>query len=110
MLCLFLAVVCLWKEMWNCPCSTDVFAQFAEDFDDKDSALSFKMLSEVACKEGITIVGGSIPEWSGGELYNTCCVFAPNGELLAKHRKVRIYICVSGLKITEKNRELEMKT
>lgn len=100
----------MWKEIWNCPNSTDFVAQFAEDFDDLDSASSFKMLSEVACKEGITIVGGSIPERSGGDLYNTCCVFAPNGELLAKHRKVRIYICVFGLKITGKNRELEMKT
>ncbi|KAH6790082.1 Nitrilase/cyanide hydratase and apolipoprotein N-acyltransferase family protein [Perilla frutescens var. frutescens] len=78
-------------EMWNCPNSTDFFAGFAENFDDQDSALSFKMLSEVACKEGITIVGGSIPEWSGDHLYNTCCVFAPNGELLAKHRKIHLF-------------------
>ncbi|KAI3455610.1 hypothetical protein Pfo_012273 [Paulownia fortunei] len=78
-------------EMWNCPYSTDYFERFAENFDDQDSASSFKMLSEVALQEGITIVGGSIPEWSDGQLYNTCCVFAPNGELLAKHRKMHMF-------------------
>ncbi|EYU21336.1 hypothetical protein MIMGU_mgv1a019804mg, partial [Erythranthe guttata] len=82
-----------WKEMWNCPYSTDYFERFAEKFDEKDStASSLKMLSEVACEERITIVGGSIPEWSsGGKLYNTCFVFGPNGDLLAKHRKMHLF-------------------
>ena len=39
----------------------------------------------------MTLVGGSIPERSAGKLYNTCCVFGPDGKLLAKHRKVRLH-------------------
>ncbi|KAL1554921.1 Omega-amidase, chloroplastic [Salvia divinorum] len=38
----------------------------------------------------ITIVGGSIPERSGGRLYNTCCVFDTDGKLKAKHRKIHL--------------------
>ncbi|KAL7140361.1 hypothetical protein ABFS83_09G115800 [Erythranthe nasuta] len=87
------ATLVVLPEMWNCPYSTDYFERFAEKFDEKDStASSLKMLSEVACEERITIVGGSIPEWSsGGKLYNTCFVFGPNGDLLAKHRKMHLF-------------------
>lgn len=52
------------------------------------------MLSEVAPAQGITIIGGSIPERDGGRLYDTCCVFGMDGKLKAKHRKVRNYIDV----------------
>ncbi|MCD7451476.1 Carbon-nitrogen hydrolase [Datura stramonium] len=48
------------------------------------------MLSEVASSFGVTIIGGSIPENDAGQLYG--CVFGPNGELMAKHRK---YICLT---------------
>lgn len=74
--------------MWNCPYSTDYFKEFAEDFDDKDGSLSFAMLSEVALANGITIVGGSMPERRKNQLHNTCCVFGPDGNLKAKHSKV----------------------
>ncbi|KAF2325629.1 hypothetical protein GH714_031444 [Hevea brasiliensis] len=47
----------------NCPYSSDYFAKFAEDFDDEASP-SFSMLSEAASFHGITIVGGSMPEWN----------------------------------------------
>ena len=36
----------------------------------------------------MTLVGGSIPETSDGKLYNTCCIYSPDGSLLGKHRKV----------------------
>ena len=45
--------------------------------------------TDVARELGLVIVGGSIPESSGGSLFNTCCVFNTKGMLLAKHRKVR---------------------
>lgn len=31
---------------------------------------------------------GTFPERSGDKLYNTCLAYGPQGELLAKHRKV----------------------
>ena len=57
---------------------------------------------------------GSIPERDGDKLYNTCTVFNPDGELIAKYRKVchhhifkitRITHCYS---ITEKDCELHV--
>lgn len=62
---------------------------YAEDIDaGKDSSPSTAMLSEAARSLKITIVGGSIPERCGDKLYNTCCVFDTDGNLIAKHRKV----------------------
>ncbi|XWS12128.1 hypothetical protein CRYUN_Cryun37aG0063300 [Craigia yunnanensis] len=78
-------------EMWNCPYLADYFNKYAEDFDNGDSSPSFSMLSEVASCFGITIVGGSIPEWCNGRLYNTCCVFGSDGKLKAKHRKIHLF-------------------
>ncbi|XP_019251216.1 PREDICTED: omega-amidase, chloroplastic-like [Nicotiana attenuata] len=85
------ASLILLPEMWNCPYSTDMFGKFAEDFNDLDSASSFLMLSEVASALGVTIIGGSIPEKDAGQMYNTCTVFGPNGELKAKHRKIYLF-------------------
>ncbi|KAF5751241.1 omega-amidase chloroplastic-like [Tripterygium wilfordii] len=78
-------------EMWNCSYSTDCFAKYAEDFDDEIASPTFSMLSEIASCHKITIVGGSIPEWSDNRLYNTCCVFGPDGKLKAKHRKMHLF-------------------
>ncbi|KAK3030918.1 hypothetical protein RJ639_036656 [Escallonia herrerae] len=78
-------------EMWNCPYSEDYFAKLAEDFNDEDGSPSYFMLSEVASCLGITIVGGSMPELKDGRLYNTCCVFGPDGKLKAKHRKLHMF-------------------
>ncbi|CAL5443770.1 unnamed protein product [Camellia sinensis] len=86
------ATLVVLPEMWNCPYSTDYFEKFAEDFDYKDSSPSFSMLSEVALGNRITIVGGSMPERrKNGQLYNTCCVFGPDGNLKAKHSKVHLF-------------------
>lgn len=39
----------------------------------------------------VTCSSGSIPEEDGGKLYNSCTVFGPDGELILKHRKVRVH-------------------
>ncbi|XP_020091108.1 omega-amidase, chloroplastic-like isoform X2 [Ananas comosus] len=77
-------------EMWNCPLSLQNLSKYAEDIDAQDSP-SISMLSEVAACHEITIIGGSIPEKANGQLFNTCCVLGPDGQVKAKHRKVRIY-------------------
>lgn len=78
------------QEMWNCPLSLQNLSKYAEDIDAQDSP-SISMLSEVAACHEITIIGGSIPEKANGQLFNTCCVLGPDGQVKAKHRKVRIY-------------------
>ncbi|KAK9142217.1 hypothetical protein Syun_011617 [Stephania yunnanensis] len=81
------AKLVLLPEMWNCPYSDEFFSKFSEDFTDEKASPSFAMLSEVALSQGITIVGGSIPERCGNKLYNTSCIFGSDGKLIAKHRK-----------------------
>ncbi|RZC68121.1 hypothetical protein C5167_031372 [Papaver somniferum] len=78
-------------EMWNCPYANENFPIYAEDFDNREFSPSFMMLSEVACNQGVTVVGGSIPERCGDRLYNTCCVFGTNGNLIAKHSKIHLF-------------------
>ena len=75
-------------EMWNCPYSNDSFPSYAEDID-AGASPSAAALAEAARGHAVTLVGGSIPERSDGKLYNTCLVYSKEGELLAKHRKVR---------------------
>ncbi|KAF8115923.1 hypothetical protein N665_0025s0362 [Sinapis alba] len=88
------AKLVLLPEIWNTPYSKDSFRVFAEDIDacgDAAASPSTAMLSEVSKRLKITIIGGSIPEISGGRLYNTCCVFGSHGELKAKHRKIHLF-------------------
>ena len=50
------------------------------------------MLSSLAKELKVFIIGGSIPEEDGGKYFNTCTVFSPSGEMVAKHRKVTMYL------------------
>ena len=50
------------------------------------------MLSSLAKELEVFIIGGSIPEEDGGKYFNTCTVFSPSGEMVAKHRKVTMYL------------------
>ncbi|XP_027773364.1 omega-amidase, chloroplastic-like isoform X3 [Solanum pennellii] len=50
-----------------------------------------RSLIQAAAEQGVTIIGGSIPEKDAGHLYNSCPVFGPNGELKAKHRKIHLF-------------------
>lgn len=45
-------------------------------------------MSGLAKKFNIYLIGG-IVETDGGKFYNTALVFNPNGEMIARHRKVR---------------------
>lgn len=89
-------------ECWNCPYSTACFPQYAElipqsrDQIDAIISPSISMLCDQAKAHGIWLVGGSVPEksteTSGNELiYNTCVVINPDGDIVAKHRKVHLF-------------------
>jgi omega-amidase len=77
-------------EMWNCPYSNDSFPTYSEDIV-KDESPSAKVLSDLAKELGLYLIGGSIPERQGDKLYNTCLVFGPEGDVLAKYRKVHLF-------------------
>ena len=69
-------------------CTPDTLSQpYAEDIDAGTSD-SARQLADFAKNNGVTLVAGSIPEASEGNLYNTCLVFDRRGKQIAKHRKV----------------------
>ncbi len=89
-------------EMFNCPYNNDCFRSYGESFPGETTG----MLSEQARKHGMYIVGGSIPELEGGNVYNTSYIFDRKGKLIGKHRKVHLFdIDVKG-KITFKESDV----
>ncbi len=88
-------------ECWNSPYSTACFPEYAEkvpgagEVPDEKESPSYSMVCDTARETGKWIVGGSIPERdfsSGSEkLYNTCLVINPQGEVVARHRKVHLF-------------------
>ncbi|KAF0291732.1 Omega-amidase NIT2 [Amphibalanus amphitrite] len=68
--------------------ASQYFGEYAESVPDGPSC---KALSEMARDNSVHLVGGSIPERAGETLYNTATVWAPDGSLVAKHRKVHLF-------------------
>lgn len=82
------ARVVVLPEMFNCPYQTKLFPQYAESF---KSGETIAMLKEVAREKRIYLVGGSIPEREGDQVYNTSFTFGPEGNLLGRYRKVHLF-------------------
>lgn len=78
-------IICL-PELFNSPYCTDlqVLQAMAETITD---GVTFRQLSVLSKRFSVYIVGG-IVERDGHNLYNTAAVCDPNGEFIARHRKV----------------------
>jgi predicted amidohydrolase len=87
-------------EMFNCPYVARLFPRYAESYPEGPS---LQMLSRAAREEGVYLVGGSLPERDGDQVYNTSFIFAPDGRLLGKHRKMHLFDVelASGLTVKE---------
>lgn len=80
-------LVCL-PEMFACPYETSNFPRYAE----AEGGPFFRALSELAKEFGVYFSAGSVPEKDEeGRIYNTAYVFAPDGQKLAKHRKIHLF-------------------
>lgn len=75
-------------ECFNAPYDTALFRQYAEVI---PGGKTCNALSQAAKLNQMYIVGGSIPEICDEKVYNTCTVWDPNGNLIAKHRKVHLF-------------------
>lgn len=74
-------------EMFNCPYDTKVMEEYAEEFNGKTTEL----LSTLAKKLDVYIIGGSIPEKCEGKIYNTSFIFDNEGENIGRHRKIHLF-------------------
>ncbi|XP_017869471.1 PREDICTED: omega-amidase NIT2-like [Drosophila arizonae] len=76
-------------ESFNGPYSVEKFRRHAEPVPDGPTC---QALSKLASKLGIYIIGGSIIERDDSNmLYNTCTIWAPNGQLIGRHRKLHLF-------------------
>ncbi len=75
-------------EMFNCPYSNDKFIEYQES--EKDSP-TLDLISELACKNNVYILAGSIPEKEDKKLFNTSYLFNRKGKIIAKHRKMHLF-------------------
>lgn len=76
-------------ECFNCPYGTKYFREYAESIPD---GYTSQQLSKAASDHQVYIVGGTIPEMGENDrIFNTCTVWGPNGNLLAKHRKMHLF-------------------
>lgn len=81
-------------ESFNAPYGEEYFEQYAELVPNGPTCTR---LSNIAKELNIYLVGGSIPERDVDDpsvLYNTATVWSPNGDLIAKHRKVIFSRCI----------------
>jgi omega-amidase len=84
-------------ECFNSPYATDQFPVYAETIPrcaaevDAVQQPSTAMLIRAAKEHQVYLIGGSIPERDGAGVYNTSLVVSPQGELVAKHRKVHLF-------------------
>ncbi|XP_028157464.1 omega-amidase NIT2 isoform X1 [Ostrinia furnacalis] len=90
-------------ECFNSPYGTKFFDEYAEEV---PSGETCRALSRAAAENGVCVVGGTVPERVGGDLYNTCTVWDASGKLLAQHRKVHLFDIDIPNKITFKESEV----
>ncbi|KAH8195294.1 hypothetical protein TruAng_010543 [Truncatella angustata] len=93
------AKIIVLPECFNSPYGCDYFPSYAETLlpspPSKDQSPSYHALSALAAESKTYLVGGSIPEADpdpeSKKYYNTSLTFAPDGKLLASHRKVHLF-------------------
>ena len=74
-------------EMFCCPYQNDCFRAYGEE----ENGPAQAVLSALAAELGMYIVGGSLPELAGGNVYNTSYVYDRQGRQIAKHRKAHLF-------------------
>ena len=79
----------LLPEMWN----IGFFPRPIEDYADKDGESTRALLSGLAQRYAVNIVGGSVARLDSatGKIYNTCYVFDRAGQEIANYDKVHLF-------------------
>lgn len=75
-------------EMFNCPYDTKKFPEYAEKIGESTTLNS---VANAAKKYQIYILAGSIPENYENKIFNTSCLFNPQGKLLGLQRKLHLF-------------------
>lgn len=81
------ADIAVLPEMFCCPYDNSCFRQYGEP----SGGPAYQELRTAALENNIYVVGGSMPELDGEQIYNTSYVFDRRGKEIAKHRKVHLF-------------------
>uniref|UniRef100_A0A147BK64 omega-amidase n=1 Tax=Ixodes ricinus TaxID=34613 RepID=A0A147BK64_IXORI len=79
-------MVCL-PAGFACPNGSRNYLQSAETVPGETS----EMLSHSARESNVYLVGGTMIEQDGGNMFKTCLVYGPDGSLVAKYRKLHLF-------------------
>jgi omega-amidase len=79
--------VILFPEMWNTGYSLDRIQQLA----DPEGARTHELLSSFCRKHRVNVVGGSIAEKKGDEVYNTIYAYNREGSRVADYSKIHLF-------------------
>jgi predicted amidohydrolase len=86
-------------EMFNTPYANNKFVENAES---EDESPTLNAMCEVATAENIYLQCGSMAEREEDDIYNTAYLISPDGEIIAKHRKMHLFdINCNTMKFTE---------
>jgi predicted amidohydrolase len=77
----------LWASGYDAPRLAEIVRATAEPL----SGPRGEALADVACRNRIWLVAGSVPETFGHQTFNTTAVYAPDGHLIGVHRKAHLY-------------------
>jgi predicted amidohydrolase len=92
------AEIVVLPEMFVCPLAPKYYVQAAEPEGD----IIWQTLSTAAREADCWLVGGSMPEKSGDKIFNTAYVFDPQGQMIAKHRKLHLFdLAIPGNEVRE---------
>ena len=75
-------------EVWTCGWFCEKFKETAQDI---NNSKAINLLSDIAQKYNINIIGGSIIEKRDDKYFNTCPVLNRKGELIATYSKNHLY-------------------
>lgn len=82
------AGIAVLPEMFNCPYNVSRFGRYAENI---DTGETIKAISGTAASLNMYVAAGSVPELSGGRIYNTSILFDRKGQIIAYHRKMHLF-------------------
>ncbi|MDO5825343.1 MAG: carbon-nitrogen hydrolase [Methanosphaera sp. rholeuAM130] len=86
-------------EMFNTPYDNNKFIENAEKEEDSPT---LDAMCKIASQENIYLQCGSIAELEDGNIYNTAYLISPDGDIIAKHRKMHLFdINCDTMKFTE---------
>lgn len=77
----------IFPEMFTTPYEEGYFRLFAQD----TSGKVIKFLKELSLRANAYIIGGTVPEKSDKDIFNTSYIFDRTGEIIAKYRKIHLF-------------------